>query len=122
MSCNEANAQWRIWASSDGGEQEEFITSGLWRLAENAKGDQPDGITLVAAAVEDWTHYARPSDEGSVGPPMDDINDAASSDGGGDNDGGGSRKTPAVTPAARGGSDGGVCTRGSSKKMRVALL
>ena len=115
MPRNEANEQWCIWARSDDGEQAEFMPSDLWRFAENAKDDQPDTITLVAVAAEGWTHYES-SDEDSVGPPMDDSNDTPISDEDGDDD-----DDDDVRCDVRGdASDGGVCARGFSKKMRVA--
>ena len=72
--------------------------------------------------TEGWTHYDKSfSDEGSMGPPMNGSNDTPSSDNDNDenDDGGGSRGD--VRCDVRGAaSDGGVCARGSSKKMRVA--
>ena len=62
---------------------------------------------------------------GSVGPPIDDSNDTPSSDDDDDNDDDGDRgrggSCSDVHCDVRGdASDGGVCARGSSKKMRLA--
>ena len=83
--------------------------------------EAPDGITLVAAAAESWTHYDSSSDDGSMGPPMDDSNGMPSSDEDDDDDDDGGVSRGDVRCDVRGdASDGGVCARGSSKKMRLA--